>query len=228
MRCYKTIGGYFAREAVKRRRRRLFSSFFDDGREEQEGEGEEEEKLCFTPFHSVQWPTTPSSGSALRSLPWPKVSRILLLKDKEAMRFARKASALSPFFCKLSIWSISIQSPVRGDRGTRWRGSPGISRGLARASRSRPKIRQRVYVSLEMREALEATRFRGREWKVCLGILMSPSFIAREPHSETCIRSKYLRFAVGVFSAVGNFFSVVVEGVGHHGSHVITVGVEHV
>ena len=104
MRCYKTIGGYFAREADKAKKTSSFSSFFDDGREEQEGEGEEEENGWTT--STVHIARKPSSGSALRSLHVAEsLAHFAFANLKEAMRFARKASALSPFFCKLSIWS---------------------------------------------------------------------------------------------------------------------------
>jgi len=102
MRCYKTIGGYFAREADKAKKTSSFSSFFDDGREEEEGEEEEENGWMTSTVHIAR---KPSSGSALRSLHVAEsLAHFAFAKVKEAMRFARKASALSAFFCKLSIW----------------------------------------------------------------------------------------------------------------------------
>ena len=102
MRCYKTIGGYFAREADKAKKTSSFSSFFDDGREEEEGEEEEENGWMTSTVHITR---KPSSGSALRSLHVAEsLAHFAFAKVKEAMRFARKASAPSAFFCKLSIW----------------------------------------------------------------------------------------------------------------------------
>ena len=76
-----------------------------------------------------------------------------------------------------------------------------------------------------MREALEETRFRGRECESMFGHFDEPEFFERGENALRGVtsRSKYLRFAVGVFRLFGNFFSVVVEGVGD-----VSVGVEHV
>ena len=100
---------------IKRRRRRLFPRSLTTA---EKNKKEKEKKKPLGRRSTVHIARKPSSGSALRSLHVAEsLAHFAFAKLKEAMRFARKASALSPFFCKLSIWSdkysITVEVTVR-------------------------------------------------------------------------------------------------------------------